>query len=64
MCLSLNKAGFTLLWLVLEFPAKDPYLAAHPKDSPKTWDMTILPRPIFPTTQGLEETGVQEISLE
>ena len=64
MPLSLNKAGFILLWLVLEFFAKDLYFAAHPKDSPKTWDMTILPRPIFPTTQGLEETEMQEISLE
>ena len=27
--------------------AKDPHLAAHPRDSPETWDMTLLWCPIF-----------------
>ena len=27
--------------------AKNPYLAAHPRDSPETWDVTILSGPTF-----------------
>ena len=46
MCDSLNKLAFTLLWLGLEFfPTKD--LAACPRDSPETLDVTILLHPIL-----------------
>ena len=43
-----EKLVFTLLWLTLEFfPAKDTYLVACLRDSPETWDMTVLLLPIF-----------------
>ena len=48
--MSLNKPAFTLLWLNLEsflHEAKDPHLAALPRDSPETWHMTILTCPNF-----------------
>ena len=50
MCISLNKPSFTLLWLALEFfpvQSQEPTLGGRPRDSPKTWDVTILPRPTF-----------------
>ena len=50
MCISLNKPAFTLLWLALElFPARSqgPTLLgpSRPRDSPETWDVTLLPCP-------------------
>ena len=48
--ISLNKPAFTMLLLALEFfllEAKDPRLAAHPRDSLETWDMTLLLCPIL-----------------
>lgn len=48
--ISPNKPAFTMLSLALEFfllEAKDPHLAAHPRDSLETWDMTLLLCPIL-----------------
>ena len=48
--ISPSKPAFTTLSLALEFfllEAKDPHLAAHPRDSLKTWDMTLLLCPIL-----------------
>ena len=42
---------FTWLWLTPEFspaPSQRPSLGIHLRNSPKTWDMTILSRAIFP----------------
>ena len=59
-CTSLNKLAFTSLWLTLEF---FPMQSQGPspgglRDSPETWDMTILLRPIFPTTLSWNKLGI------
>ena len=49
VCISLNKP-FTLLWLALEFfPAwsQELTLGGSPRDSPETWNVTILSGPTF-----------------
>ena len=54
---SLNKPFFTLFWLTLELflvQSQKPTLNSHPRDLPKTWDMTIIfGCTLFPETQAL-----------
>ena len=47
--LSINLLSLNYSSLLNSFlcKAKDPHLAAHPRNSPKTWDVTILSYPIF-----------------
>jgi len=51
VCPSLNKpASLYYGWLLNSFlrEVKDCHVVARPRDSPETWDMTILLYPIFP----------------
>ena len=67
MCISLNKPAFTLLWLALEFfpvQSQGPSLdMAHPRDSPKTWDMTILSLLNFPYNKNINLNDPGKLNL-
>ena len=73
VCPSLNKPASLYYGLLLNSflrEVKDRHLVARPRDSPETWDMTILLQPIFPTTMaaalftGAKKVEATQVSID